>query len=62
MPISELEYNEYRAKVEFDSEDNIFVGTVIGIKDFLAFHGSSLDELKDSFKNCIENYLKWTNK
>ncbi len=54
-----MEYNGYHAKVEYDGQDNIFVGTVIGLNDMLGFHGSSVDELKDSFQNCIENYLQW---
>ncbi len=56
---SMMEYGGYRAKVEFDDKDNIFVGTVLGLNDFLAFHGGSVDELRDSFKNCIDNYLDW---
>ncbi len=52
-------YNGYHAKVEFDDKDNIFVGTVIGLNDMIAFHGSSVDELTMSFKNSIDNYLNW---
>ena len=54
-----MEYNGYHAKIEFDDKDNIFVGTVIGLNDILGFHGISVEELKTSFKNCIDNYLKW---
>ena len=56
---SVMEYNGYHAIVEFDSHDNIFVGTVIGLNDMLGFHGASVDELKTSFRSCIENYLTW---
>ncbi len=52
-----LEYGGYHAKLEFDSDDNIFVGTVFGINDSLSFHGSSIDELKSKFKDCIDDYL-----
>lgn len=54
---SVMEYNGYHAKVEFDDQDNILVGTVLGLSDTLAFHGRSIDELKDSFRNCIEDYI-----
>lgn len=57
-----MEYNGYHAKVEFDDNDNIFIGTVIGLNDMLGFHGSSVEELYASFKNCIENYLEWCKK
>ena len=53
-----LEYKGYHAKIEYDSEDDIFVGEVIGINDSLNFHGSSLTELKKSFADSIENYLE----
>lgn len=56
---SVMEYNGYRAKVEYDGKDNLFVGTVIGLNDMLGFHGTSVDELMASFQNCIDNYLSW---
>ena len=52
-----MEYNGYHAQIEFNSEDQIFVGSVIGINDSLNFHGSSVNELKDHFKQSIDNYL-----
>ncbi len=54
-----MEYKGYHAKIEYDDVDNIFVGTVIGLNDMLGFHGASIDELRISFQNCIENYLQW---
>lgn len=54
-----MEYKGYHAKVEYDDDDNIFVGTVIGLNDILCFHGTSVDELTTAFQNCIENYLQW---
>ena len=52
-----LEYKGYHARIEFDSEDMIFVGTVFGINDSLSFHGSSVEELQNKFSTCIDNYL-----
>ena len=54
---SMLEYKGYHASVEYDAEDNIFVGEVFGITDSLNFHGSSVEELKEMFHQSIENYL-----
>lgn len=53
-----LEYKGYHAKIVYDSEDDIFVGEVIGINDSLNFHGTSIVELKRSFVDSIENYLE----
>lgn len=55
---SMLEYNGYHASIQYDAEDNIFVGEVFGITDSLNFHGSSIDELKQMFAQCIDNYLE----
>ncbi len=53
-----MEYKNYHAKIEFDEEDNIFVGQILGINDSLNFHGSSVSELQEAFNDSIENYLK----
>ena len=54
-----LEYKGYHAKVEFDAQDSIFVGTVIGLNDILTFHGRAVDELEKSFHDCIEDYVEY---
>lgn len=54
---SMLEYNGYHAVVSYNAEDEVFVGEVFGITDSLNFHGSSINELKEMFVNCISNYL-----
>ena len=48
MPTSLMEYKGYHAKIEFDQEDQIFVGQVIGINDSIGFHGGSVAELTDA--------------
>ena len=53
-----MEYKGYRATIKYDSDDKIFVGKVFGINDSLNFHGNSVDELRESFHSCIENYLE----
>lgn len=53
-----MEYKGYHASVEFDPDDNIFVGEVFGIADMLSFHGSSVVELKQTFEQSIDNYLE----
>ena len=54
---SMLEYRGYHAAISYDADDELFVGEVFGIVDSLSFHGSSIDELKQQFADCIENYL-----
>ena len=54
-----MEYKDYHAKIEFDDDDQLFVGQVLGINDSLNFHGTSVQELTESFHNCIDNYLSY---
>lgn len=54
-----MECEGYHAKIEFDQDDKIFVGRVIGIKDSVNFHGRSVDELTAEFRNSICNYLDY---
>ena len=53
-----LSYKGYTAKIEFDPEDNILFGNVIGIRDTVGFHGESVSELKDAFYEAVDFYLE----
>ena len=53
-----MEYKGYHAQVEFDAEDEIFIGRVYGITDSLNFHGTSVAELEKMFHQSIDNYLE----
>lgn len=53
-----LKYRGYHGKIEFSEEDEMLIGMVIGIKDALYFHGRSVEEIKQSFHNSIDNYLE----
>ncbi|MDD2957216.1 MAG: type II toxin-antitoxin system HicB family antitoxin [Lachnospiraceae bacterium] len=54
---SMMEYKGYHASIEYDADDNIFIGEVFGITDSLNFHGTTATELKGMFEQCIDNYL-----
>lgn len=53
-----MSYNGYTAKIEFDPDDNIFFGNIIGIRDTVGFHGESVTELKKAFSEAVDFYLK----
>jgi len=53
-----LEYQDYKATIEFDEVDKIFTGTVKGIKTQIAFHGENATELENNFKASIDHYLE----
>lgn len=53
-----LSYKGYHAKIEFDADDGILFGSVFGIRDSLNFHGTSIEEVIESFHDCIDTYLE----
>lgn len=52
-----LKHLGYYAHIEFDHEDKIFIGRVVGIRDGVNFHGSSVVEIEQAFKESVEDYL-----
>lgn len=52
-----LSYKGYHASVEFDPEDRILVGRVIGIADIICFHGTSVSEIETAFRESVDGYL-----
>lgn len=56
--MNQLEYRGYRARVDFDAEDEILTGRIAGINDVVGFHGQSIDEVKDAFQEAVDDYLE----
>jgi predicted HicB family RNase H-like nuclease len=54
-----LKYKDYSAVVEFDSEQRLFHGEVVGLNDVITFQGKSVSELEKEMKNSIEDYLEF---
>lgn len=52
-----MKYKTYIGRVEYDDEAKIFHGEVIGLKDVITFQGTSVEELEQSFKDSIDDYL-----
>jgi predicted HicB family RNase H-like nuclease len=52
-----MEYKEYSAKVEFDSDANTFHGEVINLRDVITFEGETVKELKQAFQDSVDDYL-----
>ena len=52
-------YKGYIATVEFDDEAGIFHGEVALARDVITFQGTSVDELRQAFRDSIDGYLEW---
>lgn len=53
-----MEYKGYKAQIDFDNEAGLFVGEVINTHDGITFSGRAVDELRDSFRRAVDDYLE----
>lgn len=54
-----MKYKGYIGHVEYDDEAKIFHGEVVGLRDIITFHGKSVDDLEQAFRESIADYLTW---
>ncbi len=55
--MNRMKYRGYTARIEFDEVDRIFVGHLAGIKDIVGFHGTTVDELENAFRESVDHYI-----
>lgn len=53
-----MTYKGYSARIEYDDEDGIFTGRIVGISDTVGFHADSVDELRAAFHDAVEDYIE----
>lgn len=53
-----MSHKGYNALIEFDSEDEIFVGRLLGINDIVGFHADTVAELKAAFVEAVDDYIE----
>ena len=53
-----LSYKGYVGSVNFDADDRVFHGRVLGITgDVISFEGMSVEELERDFREAVDDYL-----
>ena len=52
-----LNYKGYLGHVEFDDENELFVGEVINTKDVITFQADTAHGLKQAFVESIDDYI-----
>ncbi|MEW5790754.1 MAG: type II toxin-antitoxin system HicB family antitoxin [Pseudomonadota bacterium] len=52
-----MEYKGYIGTVGFDDEAGIFSGEVINTRDVVTFQGRTVDELRQAFRDSVDDYL-----
>ncbi len=53
-----LKYKGYTGNVNFDAEDKVFHGRVLGVTDVIGFEGESVSEIEKDFHEAIDDYLE----
>jgi predicted HicB family RNase H-like nuclease len=56
--VKAITYKGYAASVEFEPEDGVFVGRLLGINDVVSFHAESVRDLKAAFHEAVEDYIE----
>jgi len=55
--MSVMSYKGYLARIEFDADDEIFVGHIANIDDVIGFHADTVEGLKSAFHDAVDDYL-----
>jgi len=53
-----IKYKDYLGSVHFSSEDGIFFGKIEGIDDLVTFEGTTVEEIKESFSEAVDDYIE----
>jgi predicted HicB family RNase H-like nuclease len=54
-----MQYKGYTASVVFDDEAGIFSGQVLNLRDVITFQATSVADLREEFKNSVDDYLEF---
>ncbi|BAH75861.1 type II toxin-antitoxin system HicB family antitoxin [Solidesulfovibrio magneticus] len=52
-----MTYKGYAARIEYSDEDDCFVGHIAGISDIVGFHGETVQQMRDAFREAVDDYL-----
>ena len=55
--VNTMTYSGYHARVEFDADDNLFVGRLAGINDVIGFHADTVAGLVQAFREAVDDYV-----
>ena len=52
-----ISHKGYTATVEFDPEDELFIGRLAGLNDVVGFHADNVPELRAAFHEAVDDYI-----
>ncbi len=57
-----IKHKGYTGSFTFDEKTNLFQGKVSNVQYPITFQGKSIKEMKQSFRDSIDEYLEWCKK
>lgn len=54
-----ISYKGYAGSVTYDDEAGMLFGTVTNIDDVITFEGTSVEEIRQAFRDSIDFYLEF---
>ena len=54
-----LKYKGYTGYVEFDDDASLLHGEVLDTRDVITFQGKTVEEMRNAFRDSIDDYLKF---
>ena len=50
-------YKGFSARVEFDPDDQLFIGRLVGTTDVVGFHAETQEGIEAAFREAVDDYL-----
>jgi predicted HicB family RNase H-like nuclease len=57
-----MEYKGYIGKFGYEEGDDALHGVVVNLRDVIHFQGKSIEELRQSLQEGVDDYLAWCKK
>ena len=54
-----MNYRGYAARIEYDDDDGVLHGEVVGLRDVITFEGRSVAEVRKAFHRSVDDYLEF---
>jgi predicted HicB family RNase H-like nuclease len=54
-----MEYKGYYGEAKVDEEAGILHGEVLGLRDVVTFQGRTVDEVRQAFRDSVDDYLEF---
>ena len=52
-------YKGYKGYVHFSTEDNLYYGWILGIKDLVDYNSETEDGIENQFRRAVDDYIQF---